>query len=62
MNGPTVRLNRVPTRADFYAVKDRAEEECSCQPEAQLMKGETESLLCPSCRARKVLNELAEVL
>lgn len=59
---PTVKLIRMPTRADFYAAKDRAEEDCSCQPEAKLMKDETESLLCAACRARKVLNELAEVL
>jgi hypothetical protein len=57
---PTVELQRMPTRADFYAVKDRAEGECECKPEAKLMKGETEVLLCASCKARKALNELRE--
>jgi hypothetical protein len=62
MNGPTVRLNRVPTRADFYAAIDRADDECNCPPEAKLIARETDRVLCQSCKARKALNELAEVL
>lgn len=59
---PTVVLLRTPTRADFYAAKDRADETCECQPEAKLMAKETGPVLCASCRARKALNELMEVL
>jgi hypothetical protein len=62
MPEPTVQLLRMPTRADFYAAIDRADDECRCQPEAKLIARETDRVLCQSCKARKALNELMEVI
>lgn len=58
----TITLKRDPSRADLFAVIDVVSEECTCTREAEVMKGESDKLLCKPCKVRKRWNELVDAL